>query len=103
MRITRYAESLLHLLSAARHASDPNAVEFAIGELQPLIPRLPALEIEFRLWYAAAYVDAGQLEQAHQAIEYVRIAAQVMDNRGALNAVDRLASQLSDAQRSAGG
>ena len=55
---------------------------------------LPVLAIDFRLWYAASYLDAQQYEEARRAIEYTRILAVGMEHVHALTTVDALEALL---------
>jgi tetratricopeptide (TPR) repeat protein/NAD-dependent SIR2 family protein deacetylase len=93
-RLTRHAETLVDLLNAARRTKADDWVGHATGELERLVPYVPVLALDFRLWYAAAYIDAEQFDQARQALEYLRAAATAMEHDRVLRTVDTLSALL---------
>lgn len=70
-----------------RHAA------FVVG-FSGVVGRLPVLEIPFRTWYAVAYLEGEQLEQARRAGEYVRALATAMEHERALAQIERIAEHL---------
>lgn len=92
---TRCAETLLLLLYAARRSGEQELESSAIRQLDAVIPSLPALEIDYRIWYAAAYLDAEQFEKAQTALTYVRALALTMKHQHALATIGKLEAHLS--------
>ena len=99
--IARVGETLIGYLAAAHYAKRHEEVASAQKDLEAILPALPGLEVDYRLWFVAAYVDAEQFEQARNALDYVRSLAEGQDHSRALEIVADLEAHL--ASKKAGG
>jgi hypothetical protein len=92
--IARVGETLIAYLAAAHYAGRGDEVALAQKDLETILPAVPGLEIDYRLWFAAAYLDAEQFENAREALKYIRFLAEQREDNRRLEIVQTLEAHL---------